>query len=407
MNRPGHTPGRGRLACVSCGADHGPLSLLDTCACSPQATLRVVPAGLADGRQAFLRSLQGHGIWRYAALLPVSTRHAGTLQVGGTPLCDGGELAGVRIRFKDDTRQPSGSLKDRATEVALAVAAAWGFKDVVTASTGNAAASLACLAAARGMRATLVVPAATPPAKLAQSRAYGARVLLMQGSYDDAFEHAVALARETGAFCRNTGRNPFVREGKKTVAFEIAEQLGWRAPDWVVVPTGDGSILSSVHKGFEELLALGVIERLPRLVAAQAASSNAIGRSFRGSPVPGAPLPRIVPASPATIADSISVSLPSDHDAAVLALRGSDGVAVDVPEDALAAAVGQLARRSGHFVEPSTAAAWAALQALVAQGRIAAGELAVVLLTGNGLKDPHRALQAAAKDSTPLSEVSA
>lgn len=378
---------RGRFACVACGRDGGALRVAYACPCERASNLRVETRVDGGGRAAFLASLAGRDLWRYQALLPVARAFGSTLAVGGTPLYDCGLVDGVQLYLKDDTRNPSGSLKDRATDVALAVARAEGMTEVVAASTGNAAASLACIAAAQNMKATILVPRAAPPAKLAQIRAYGAKIIAVDGSYDDAFACAVALARRDGLYCRNTGYNPFVREGKKTAALEIAEQLGWQAPDWVALPCGDGSIVASIHKGFDELRRRGVIDAVPRLIAAQAASSNSIGQGLaaarRGAAIPPAPT-----ATPDTIADSIAVARPRDYEAAVQALLASRGLAVALDDTEIRAATLALARRFGAFVEPASGAAWAAVQRLLADGSLAPGARVVVVLTGTGLKDP-------------------
>lgn len=338
---------------------------------------------------SFLRSLVRRDLWRYEALLPATSAGASNLHVGGTPLIDlGADREGVRLRAKDDTRNPSGSLKDRATEVALAVAKAEGHDTVVAASTGNAGASLACLAAAHGLRAKVVVPASAPPAKLAQIAAHGTELVAVDGSYDEAFDAALDLARREDAFCRNTGVNPWVREGKKTCAFEIAEQLGWRVPDWVVVPSGDGNILSGIGAGFEQLATLGVTSRVPRLVAAQAQSSESIALTFEDAVKDGAIPCAPRPVAPNSCADSICVARPRDHVGAIRALLACDGFPVVVAEEAILAARRRLARGFGLWVEPAAAAGFAAVQLLEAQGTISAGDSVVIVLTGTGLKDP-------------------
>ncbi len=359
------------------------------CGCNPKPN-RVLRYALETiSADAFVASLRGTDLWRYEALLPVGRTSAGPLPVGGTPLIElDGALDGARVYGKDETRHPSGSLKDRATEVALAVAASQGHSEVIAASTGNAGASLACIAAARGMRAIVVVPASAPRSKLSQIGAFGADLVAVDGSYDDAFDHALERAAQHGTFCRNTGVNPYTREGKKTAAFEIAEQLGWRAPDWVVVPCGDGNVLAGIGAGFEQLEAIGCTARSPRLVAAQAASSNSIeltlAQAVRDEAVPREP----VAVAPRTRAESIAVSRPRDHVSAVRALLRSDGIAASAGEDDIRAARSTLARRFGLWVEPSSAVAYAVARRLRAAATIAAGETVVILLTGAGLKDP-------------------
>jgi threonine synthase len=329
-------------------------------------------------------------LWRYEPFLPVSSAFASGLAVGRTPLYDVGTVNEVHLFFKDESRNPSGSLKDRATEVVLAFAREQGIREVIVASTGNAAASTACIGAAMRLTVNVIVPRDVPDVKLAQAIAYGARVFKINGDYEDAFELARKITEIHGTFNRNTGLNPFTREGKKTCALEIAEQLGWSSPDWVIVPTGDGNILSGIWKGFCELRALKITAGLPRLVAAQAESSNAISRALdvhRGfHPGPH----RVV--APSTIADSISVRKPRDATAAVGALIGSRGFGFSVSDADIITAIHQLASTWGLFVEPSSAAAFATFQQLTLRGHFNPGDRVICLLTGTGLKDLRPAL---------------
>jgi len=377
-------PPADRAACIACGRPHDVRPGVYHCACERRENLSIgYDLGPAT-RTALMRSIAGgeNSLWRYAPLLPVDRHHRSPLAVGWTPLYDFGAYEGTRFFVKDDTRNPSGTLKDRASEVAVATAAAHGIDEVIVASTGNAAASLACIGAAARLRVTILVPRAVPEAKLAQIVAYGASVYRVDGSYDDAYRLAQEVSAARGIFNRSTGLNPYTREGKKTCAFEIAEQLHWQAPDWIVVPAGDGNMLSALWKGFEELAALGLIASLPRMVAAQAAASSAIARAFD-------PQWAAMPADPSarTMADSITVGAPCDMTAVLRALARSRGRAVAVGEDEIVAAVRALAARFGVFVEPSSAAAFAAFERLRQSGVIAHGDRIVCLATGTGLKD--------------------
>ncbi len=207
---------------------------------------------------------------------------------------------------------------------------------MITASTGNAGVALAAMAPCAGVEAIIVVPETAPPGKLAQLAIFGARVVLVRGSYDDAFEVSDAAARELGWYCRNTGHNPFTVEGKKTVAFEIAEQLGWRAPDWVAVSVGDGNILVGVHKGFRELVDLGFIERMPKILGVQAEGSSPIARAFeRGTDV-------IEPVETHTLADSIAAGKPADGARALAAVRATGGAFVIVSDQEILDAIAAL-----------------------------------------------------------------
>ncbi|VVD71474.1 Threonine synthase [Pandoraea iniqua] len=346
-------------------------------------------AGESLAAADIVASFCGTGMWRYASLLPVSSRWSSRLAVGDTPLLALGADDGVHLWVKDDSRNPSGSLKDRATELVLAAARWLGCTRVVAASTGNAGASLACIAASQQLPATVVVPRHTPYAKLAQIRAYGAQVREIDGTYDEAFDVAVAMADAPDVYCRNTGFNPFTREGKKTCAFEIAETLGWDVPDWVVVPTGDGNILSGIATGFLDLHTLGITARVPRLLAAQASSSHSIAHDWLVSGASG-PLPSSpTPVTPDTVADSLAVARPRDHLAALQALRMTQGECVVVTDAQIMASSQILSQRYGLWFEPSAAAGHAALSDSIARGRIAPGARVVLLGTGSGLKDPH------------------
>ena len=259
-----------------------------------------------------------------------------------------------------------------------------GRKVVSTASTGNAAAALAGVCAALPeLEVIIFVPAGAPEAKIAQLLVYGARVLLLDGSYDQAFELCFRLSQEEGWYCRNTGINPYTSEGKKTAAFEIAAQLGWQLPDAVVVSVGDGSIIGGLHKGFRELRLLGWIEREPRLIGVQAEGSAALVQAARQGI--GAAAMRAQAAS--TVADSISAGLPRDRAKALRAVQQSDGAWVSVPDEAILAAIPRLAQASGVFAEPAAAAALAGLESAIARGQLPRDSSAVLMVTGNGLKD--------------------
>ncbi len=337
----------------------------------------------------------GDGMFRYESLLPCSDPGTSLpLRIGGTPLHLAkrlGASAGLEnVWLKDETGNPSSSVKDRASAVALLRAAAIGAHTVAVASTGNAGSSTACLAAAMGLRAVVFVPEKAPVAKLTQSLAYGARVLAVRGSYDDAYDLCMSVCDERGWFNRSTGFNPFTREGKKTSSFEIWEQLG-QVPDRVIVPTGDGNILSGVWKGWRDLHAAGLIDRVPKIDCAQSNKSDAICRTIERVRETGVdPDWRsldIESVAASTVADSISVDRPRDGLAAVKAVIESGGEAVAVSDDEILAAIGELANATGVFAEPAAAAPWAAAKRLASEGRIARDETVVLLITGNGLKD--------------------
>lgn len=339
-------------------------------------------------------------LWRYHALLPVPIPQPGGTPLhaaGGTPLYAaprlGAALGLSRLFIKDDGRNPTASFKDRASAIVVARALAIQAATVVTASTGNAGAALAGMAAAVGQRAVIFAPQTAPPAKVAQLLMFGAEVLLVEGNYDAAFDLTLQAAAEFGWYCRNTGYNPFTVEGKKTAAFEICEQLTpagatqWVAPDVVFVSVGDGNIITGLHKGFQDLFALGWIDHLPQLIAVQAEGSAACARAWESG------ADTVAPVVADTLADSISVDLPRDGERAVRAVRETHGRFVVVSDEAILAAMRTLGTM-GVFAEPAGATAYAGLVQVAGQPWLPAQALTVVLNTGNGLKDVRAALRA-------------
>lgn len=316
------------------------------------------------------------------------------LRIGRTPLYSAeqlGQSIGLRNLFlKDDTVNPSASSKDRASAAAVLRALESGADTVAVASTGNAGSSLACIAASAGINAVVFVPESAPVAKLTQALSFGATVLAVRGTYDDAFDLCLAASDEFGWFNRSTGFNPFTREGKKICAWEIWASLDGRVPDRVVVPTGDGNILSAMWKGWCELRTVGLIDRLPKIDCAQSSGSDAISRTVRTArsrPNVDWSAVQLEAVDADTIADSISVDLPRDGLAAVRAIIESGGEAVTVPDEAILDAIPEMARHSGVFPEPAAAAPWAAVKQLLNEKKIAADETIVCLVSGSGLKD--------------------
>jgi len=336
-------------------------------------------------------------LFRYAPLLPVKETEAPfPLRVGGTPLYAAprvGELCGLHnLYLKDDTVNPSASTKDRAGAVALRRAVDIGANVVSVASTGNAGSSLACLSAALGLRAVVFVPEDAPAAKLAQALSFGATVFAVRGTYDDAFDLCLAASNEFGWLNRSTGYNPFTREGKKTCAYEIWESLGGRVPDRIVVPTGDGNLLSGIWKGWCDLRAVGLIDRVPKIDCAQSDSSAAICLTVRrlrdsGNSEPDWSTVKVDQVRANTVADSISVDRPRDGLAAVKGILQSGGEAVAVPDEEILAAIPEMARTTGIFAEPAAAAPWAAVKQMRGDNKIDVDELVVCIVSGSGLKD--------------------
>jgi len=338
-----------------------------------------------------------HDIFRFAALLPLKKlRPAFPLRVGATPFYHArrlGESIGMQnLYLKDDTLNPSASLKDRASAIAIGRALDIGAEVVSVASTGNAGSSLACLAAATGLTAVVFVPASAPVAKLTQMLAFGARVLAVKGNYDDAYDLCLTASNEFGWFNRSTGYNAFTREGKKTCAYEIWQDLGERVPDRVLVSTGDGNTLSAIWKGWWDLKAVGLIDRLPKIDCVQSEVSAAICqtvRQIRGddeSKVDWSTV-SVREVSATTVADSISVNRPRDGLAAVKAIIQSGGEAVTVADEEILAAIPGMARATGIFPEPAAAAPWAGLKQMILKQSITSDELVVCIVSGSGLKD--------------------
>jgi len=349
-------------------------------------------------------------IWRYLPLLPVNPETtqqliAGTAlaSVGWTPLYPAPRLAAdlslKHLWVKDDGRQPTASFKDRASAIAVVKTRELGYEIVTTASTGNAAAALSGLCAAVDQPNVIFVPKTAPQAKVAQLLAYGSTVMLVDGSYDQAFELCLEAARAFGWYNRNTGYNPYMSEGKKTVSYEICEQLGadrgavtapLQAPDVIVAPVGDGCIIGGVHKGLKDLLALGWIDHMPRIIGVQAAGSSPLVDAWER----GLEGWEMQPVEAHSIADSIVAGLPRDRIKALRAVRETGGAYVRVDDEAILAAIPTLAQGCGVFAEPAAAAAYAGLVEAVEEGLVDADERVVVLSTGSGLKDVASAMRA-------------
>jgi len=329
-------------------------------------------------------------------LLPVDERHFPAVPFAPTPLWEPERLRAKlglsNLFIKDDTGLPTGSLKDRASLLVAAFAREHGIGKIVVASTGNAASSMAGIGAVAGLVVKVFVPASAPRAKLVQCLQYGAQVELVDGTYDDAYAASLAYERKHGGLCRNTGYNPLTTEGKKTVALEIAAQLG-RAPDHVFVPTGDGVVLGGVYKGFEDLVRLGLIDTVPTVHAVQATGSNAIARAMRArSDRDGFAGATDHSQAAHTIADSIAVRVPANGYGAVRKLRAYGGRCLEVTDEQILAAQHELAKTTGVFAEPAAAASYAGL--LVSTAGIAEGETVVIMATGSGLKDVDAASRA-------------
>jgi threonine synthase len=354
-----------------------------------------------------LTSRPEDSLWRYLPLLPVQDPGGeGTpfRAAGWTPVFTLKRLAETlgleHVWLKDESRNPTASFKDRASAVVVARAREIGADVIVTASTGNAGAALAGMCAAVGQKAVIFAPKSAPPAKVAQLLVFGAKVILVDGTYDEAFDLTIQAAEEFGWYCRNTGYNPFTAEGKKTGALEIWEwyhqitdemakngEALSNVPLTIFVSVGDGNIISGIHKGFKDLLVLGWMEKMPRIIGVQAEGSAAIANAFYAG------TEKIIPISAQTIADSISVDLPRDGVRAVRAARESGGTYIKVSDHEILEAIAALGRL-GIFAEPAGATAYAGLVKAAGEGVVKAGDPILVINTGSGLKDVGAAMRA-------------
>ncbi len=346
-------------------------------------------------RSGGLGSNMDRSMWRYKHLMPMDPDSPlPPLQVGWTPLQPLTSLQdrmGLRNVFlKDDGRQPTASFKDRASALAVVKAGELGAEIIATASSGNAAAALSGICASLQRANLIFVPQSAPQAKITQLLVYGSTVLLVEGSYDQAFDLCLQAAAEYGWYNRSTGFNPYMSEGKKTAAYEICEQLNWQAPDAVLVSVGDGCIIGGLHKGFRDLKALGWIQQIPRLIGVQASGSDFLVQAWENNEDVLAKPPLVA----RTVADSISVGLPRDRIKAMAAVRQSGGAFIRVSDERILQAIPDLARCSGVFAEPAGAAAFAGLGKALELGLVGKKERIVVVNTGNGLKDIPSAMRA-------------
>ncbi len=384
------------LQCTVCGKTYGANDLTYTCPdCGEVGTLDILfdyDALRQHVDRDALENNRDYSMWRFRNLLPIQPASSvPPLRVGFTPLNRtpilGASLGLEHVWIKDDGQNPTASFKDRASAMVVAHAMEANIQTVTTASTGNAAAALSGIAASVAMDNIIFVPASAPQAKIAQLLVYGSVVLLIEDTYDAAFDLCLEISQEQGWYCRNTGINPYTTEGKKTAAYEIAEQLNWNAPDVVVVSVGDGSIIGGLHKGFFDLYELGWIERIPRLVGVQSIGSSPLVMAWKNNIA----AQDMRPVTVNSIADSIVASLPRDRAKALRAVRQTGGGMVAVSDEEILAAIPQMASLSGVFAEPAAAAALAGTQRALTSGLINIGERVVIVSTGNGLKDITRA----------------
>lgn len=389
------------LRCISCERDYSTSELDYTCPdCGSRlGTLEVIYDFDLVRTQISRESLAkdtDFSIWRYASMLPIPERFPRTpLQIGWSPLYEYPNLArelGIgQLYIKDDGRNPTASYKDRATAIALVNAHQKGAKVITAASTGNAASSLAGLSAATDLKTFIFVPKTAPEAKIAQLLVYGAIVFAVEGSYDDAFDLCCEVADKYRWYNRSSAINPYLLEGKKTGALELAEQLDWNVPDKVLVSVGDGTVISGICKGFFDLKEMGMIDRVPQVIGVQGSNANPIEKAFNryeGGAV------EFEDQAAHSVADSISVGMPRDIIKAVKYVQKTGGCYVSVDDEKVLWSITELAQRTGVFAEPAGAIGYAGLIELIEQGKAGRDDRVAIMVTGNGLKDVNAARKA-------------
>jgi threonine synthase len=355
-------------------------------------------------RETFQKN-RDYSIWRYSPFLPVKEGSERTpLRVGWTPLYHPGNLMrklGLnKLYIKDDGLNPTGSLKDRASAIAVVKAREESYHTVACSSTGNAASSLAGNAAAMGLKSVIFVPERAPQGKVAQLLIYGATVISVQGSYEDAFQLSAEAIEYWGWYNRNAAVNPYLVEGKKTVTLEICEQLNWQVPEWVVFSVGDGCTIAGAWKGFKDLYQAGFIDRLPKMAGVQAEGCYPITKAFfSGDP--------LEPMEENTLADSIAVGVPRNPQKALNAIRESKGTMINVSDEEILDAMRLLGNTSGVFGEPAGVTGLAGVKKLAEQGIIGADDLVATCVTGNGLKDVKNGIKAAGEPIKVVPDLSA
>ncbi len=372
--------------CTQCGKEYDATPTVTTCDCSGILDViydyEYIKSILT---RDFLATCPEQSMWRYRALLPVE-RDSPTspLRVGMSPFYKaerlGEKLGLTNLYIKDDGVNPTASLKDRASAIAVTKALEAGFDTIACSSTGNAASSLAGNAAAAGLKTYIFVPERAPKGKVAQLLVFGATVISVQGDYGKTFELSKSAIEKYGWYNRNAAINPYLGEGKKTVSLEICEQMNFKAPDYVAVSVGDGCTIAGVWKGFKDMFAIGLIDKLPRLISVQASGCCPINTAFETK----------TPLSPQeenTLADSIAVGIPRNPHKALTAIEESNGITINVTDTEILEAMSLLGKTQGVFGEPAGVAATAGLKKAAELGLIPKDASVVSIITGNGLKD--------------------
>lgn len=378
--------------CVKCGREYPAAPDITTCACGGilDVTYDYEYIKTKLSRES-LASCDDPTMWRYRALLPVEEDTAPQgLRVGGSPIYKADNLAadlGIRALYiKDDGINPTSSLKDRASAMAVTKAVEAGYDTIACSSTGNAASSLAGNAAKAGLKTYIFVPDRAPKGKIAQLMMFGANLTAVRGSYEETFELSKKAIDKYGWYNRNAAINPYLSEGKKTVAHEIIEQLGFKAPDYVAVSVGDGCTIAGVYKGLYDMYMVGLCDKIPRLISVQAEGCCPINTAV----TTGQPW---TPQEENTYADSIAVGVPRNADKAIKAIIDSNGICVNVSDDEIREAQRYLAKNAGVFGEPAGVTATAGLLKLSREGKLDPDATIVSIVTGNGLKDIESAIQ--------------
>ena len=380
-----------KYQCSNCGSKYNESEVTYLCpVCSKSSTSHIPPKGVLKTNYNYQKLIK-EGITfsqlkqnRFLQLLPISNiDNLPNLNIGNTPLYSIEKINNSKLTFnlflKDDSQNPTYSFKDRASAVVSAYAKEKGWNTIVAASTGNAGSSLAGICAAQGQKAIIIVPEFAPVAKLTQILMYGAIIIPVKGTYDDAFDLSIKATEEYGWYNRNTAFNPLTIEGKKTVAFELFEQLNYTIPDRIFVPVGDGVIISGVYKGFEDLLKLNIINKMPTIVAVQSKKSDNLVRNIENK--------EFEIKHSTTLADSISVDIPRNFYMAQKYIQDYKGEYITVSDEEILDASKILSKNTGLFAEPAATAAFAGMLTYKKANKIPENSNNVVLLTGSGLKD--------------------
>ena len=380
--------------CVKCGKEYPATPDVTTCECGGILDIvydyDYIKSRLTKEKLAARKDMT---MWRYRELLPIKEETENTpLRVGNTPLYEEPRLAEMlglgHLYVKDDGLNPTSSLKDRASAMAVAKAKEAGKDIIACSSTGNAASSLAGNAAAAGMKTYIFVPSRAPKGKVAQLLTFGATVVSVQGNYEETFELSSKAIDRWGWYNRNAAVNPYLSEGKKTVSLEICEQLQWKAPDYIAVAVGDGCTIGGVWKGLKDLYAIGFIDKLPRLISCQAEGCCPLNRAIEEK-APWHPMEEN------TLADSIAVGVPRNPDKALQAIEESNGLVVNVSDAEIMAAQKLLGSVCGLFGEPAGVTGTAGVKKLCEMGVLGKDDTVVTMISGNGLKDVENAIKAA------------